>query len=110
VLAGLAQQLYQHVATLVHHRRRVTVTWHRHKGPAFVNAFLKALPTADQRLPDAIDGMRFGDAVAAMRRALELEGNSELRAALAEHGDWVQALVAHARSIPSLLAALEAPW
>ena len=106
LLMALGQRLYQQVATLVHHRRRVTVTWHRSRGPAFVNAFLRALATTDQLLPVEVGGVRLVDALLRMRAALELEGDPSLRVALAEHGDFILAL-ARARSVPELLLALD---
>ena len=40
-LAKVVRRHLDEVRQLVHHDRRVLVTWHRHRGPGFVNAVLR---------------------------------------------------------------------
>ncbi|MFJ8628866.1 hypothetical protein ACIRD3_39295 [Kitasatospora sp. NPDC093550] len=102
-LGALVRRHMHEVRHLVHHNRRVMVTWHRCKGPAFVNI---ALNTADQPrwpLPAAVDGVTPLQALQAMRDVLLAEGSASLRADIAEHQERVLDLAGRTTSILDLL-------
>jgi hypothetical protein len=105
-LRDLAARHADEVAHLVHHRRRVMVTWHRSRGPAFAAVFLRALRGGDARLPAEIDGVRLTETLAGMRVALLAEGDPALRDAVLAHGDALLALAERAGSVPELVQAL----
>lgn len=102
-LGALVRRHLHEVRHLVHHNRRVMVTWHRCKGPAFVNA---ALHTADQPrwpLPTAVDGVSPVQALRAMRDVLMAEGSASLRADIAAHEEQVLDLAGRSTSLLNLL-------
>ncbi|RKT09342.1 hypothetical protein BX285_6429 [Streptomyces sp. 1114.5] len=102
-LGALVRRHMHEVRHLVHHNRRVMVTWHRCKGPAFVNI---ALNTADQPrwpLPAEVDGVTPLQALHAMRDVLLAEGSASLRADIAEHQERVLDLAGRTTSILDLL-------
>ncbi|MFF2949748.1 hypothetical protein ACFVVU_00125 [Kitasatospora sp. NPDC057965] len=102
-LGALVRRHMHEVRRLVHHNRRVMVTWHRCKGPAFVN---HALNTADQPrwpLPTVIDGVSPLQALLAMRDVLLAEGSASLRADIAAHQDRVLDLAGRTTSLLDLL-------
>ncbi|WP_345408690.1 hypothetical protein [Nonomuraea salmonea] len=97
----LGKVIRRHVAEvreLVHHNRRVMVTWHRRKGPAYVNAVLRGAERPDRPLPAEIDGVSPVDTLTAMRDVLMREGSEGLRADLAAHGEYILDLVRRATS------------
>ncbi|MFE9775612.1 hypothetical protein ACFYOV_28890 [Streptomyces sp. NPDC005931] len=102
-LGTLVRHHLHEVRHLVHHNRRVMVTWHRCKGPAFVNAALHAADQPRWPLPAAIDGVSPAQALRAMRDVLLAEGSASLRADIAAHQEQVLDL---AERTTSLLDAL----
>ncbi|MET8863810.1 hypothetical protein ABZW11_12705 [Nonomuraea sp. NPDC004580] len=86
------------VRELVHHNRRVMVTWHRRKGPAYVNAVLRGAERPDRPLPAEIDGVSPVETLTAMRDVLMREGSEGLRADLAAHGEYILDLLRRATS------------
>jgi hypothetical protein len=105
-LLRLAHRHAAQVAHLVHHRRRVMVSWHRVQGPGFAAALLRAAGGPDGRLPPEIEGVRLVDALHRMRAVLMAEGDAELRQAVRDNGDFVLALAERATSVPAILDAL----
>ena len=105
-LARLCHRHFDEVRQLVHHRRRVKVTWHRFKGPGFVNAFLRASHQAGWPLRRDIDGVRFPDALRAMRDVLAAEGSPALRAAVDERAQEILDLAARVSSVEEMTNAL----
>jgi hypothetical protein len=107
--AFLGQAVRRHAAEvreLVHHRRRVMITWHRHKGPAFVNRFIRDSGRPGWPLTREIDGVRLADALTAMRNVLMVEGSSSLRETIAQHGQLILDLAARAGSLDEVLPLL----
>jgi hypothetical protein len=86
-MAAAGRRHASEIRHLIHHRRRVTVTWHRFKGPAFVVSLARAMQQPDASAPAAIDGVRLIDAVRALRNVLVAEGSLSLQASIAEHED-----------------------
>jgi hypothetical protein len=105
-LTALATQHGPEVRRLVHHRRSVTVVYHRHKAAAFAAALLGILEGVRTTAPVEVDGVRAGAAIASLARALEAEGSESLRAAVREHAGWIVELVDGATTVDELLARL----
>lgn len=105
-LIALLGAHYAELANLVHHRRRVTVTWHRIRGPAIVAAALHALRGRDAPLPGASSGVRLVDALVRLRAALIAEGSPALVAAIEAETDTILRVAERATSVPALLEAL----
>jgi hypothetical protein len=95
------------IRQLVHHRRRVTVAWHRARGPAFVASALRGSARPGWPLAAELDGVAVEHALGALRIALAAEGSPQLCEALAEHGDALIALVAGAHSAGDVIERLE---
>ncbi|RKS28629.1 hypothetical protein BJ917_1525 [Pseudomonas sp. WPR_5_2] len=105
-LTPVFRRHFDEIRQLVHHRRRVTVTWHRFKGPAFVTAFLRAARSPSKPLVPEIDGVRLNDAMRAMRNALMAEGSPGLQNAIMAHEAELFELADKAESIDALVEAL----
>jgi hypothetical protein len=103
-LNTVARRHVDEVRQLIHYRRRVKVTWYRHKGPGFIAALLRAAPGSS--VPVEIDGVRLIDVLRAMRDVLVAEGSQPLRKAIIDHEHEVFDLVERSRSLDDMLAAL----
>lgn len=103
-LGRLIRRHMAEVRDLVHHNRRVMVTWHRHKGPAFVNTVLRNAAQPGWPLPPEIDGVRPVDTLRAMRDVLMAEGSATLRTDIAAHQEHVLDLAHRATSLHGLLS------
>jgi hypothetical protein len=100
-LAELARRHFDEVRQLIHHSRRVKVTWQRHKGPGFLAAFLRA---GQRPVPREIGGVKLCDAARAMRDVLVAEGSPALRAAILKHGEALVRAAEGAASLEQLVA------
>jgi hypothetical protein len=105
-IAAAGRRHASEIRQLIHHRRRVTVTWHRFKGPAFVVSFARATQQPSAPVSASIDGVRLIDAVRAMRNVLVAEGSLPLQASIAEHEDELFRLAECEVGMESLLSAL----
>ncbi len=107
-IAALVDRHGPEVAHLVNHNRRVTVSWHRGRGPAFLaHAMINARDPA-RRIPRTIDGVDRDALLAAMARVLAEQGSPDLAAALAEHGDRVRGHLGRFDDLHKLAAHLAA--
>jgi hypothetical protein len=104
-LNPVIQRHFGEVRQLIHHRRRVMVTWHRNKGPAFVAAFLRAARRPSEAIAGEIEGVRLTDSMRAMRNVLMAEGSPGLQAAIIEHESELFEVADRATSLDGLLAA-----
>jgi hypothetical protein len=95
-LLRLARMHLSEIRFLLHHRRRVSVAWHRNKGPAYMAAIARTVRHPGIAVPDEIDGVRLAQAMQTMRAILFLEGSAGLKESLAEHGDWLMSLIERA--------------
>ncbi|MER7755280.1 hypothetical protein [Kitasatospora sp. NPDC097643] len=93
----------EEVRYLVHHNRRVLVTWHRHRGPAFVHAALRNSDEPDWPVPAAIQGVRLVDLLCVMRDVLLVEGSASLRADIADHQEQVLEVARRTATLRDLL-------
>jgi hypothetical protein len=103
-LRSAFQQHFRELSMLVHHRRPVTVVWHRNKGPQFVAACLSMLREGRDRLPAQLPGgHRLLDLLVAMRDILIVEGSLDLRATIERHAERALALVERSTELDSVL-------
>jgi hypothetical protein len=91
---------------LVHHRRRVTVCWHRHEGPAFAALVVDAIREPERAIPAEHRGVTLRLLLSAMCDVLLTEGSSALRAALQQNRDWVLEWISASDRVSGLIAAL----
>ncbi|WP_419695423.1 hypothetical protein ACN2CC_02150 [Mesorhizobium muleiense] len=98
-LSELAARHAAEVRSLIHHNRRVMVTWHRFKGPGYIVALLRSTP-----MPPAIDGVPLADLLRAMQRVLIAEGSPTLKRTVEAEGD---PFIAHLSGVASLSAFAE---
>ncbi|PCC69347.1 hypothetical protein SAMN02745121_08068 [Nannocystis exedens] len=84
---------------LVNTNRRVTVAWHRHKGPGFVNHLVKNVRDPNHPIPQEIDGVTREALIRTMARVLAEHGS----AALAEVAtNYLDTALEYARRFDSL--------
>ncbi len=107
LLNNLATRFLKQIVYLVHHRRRVTVMYYRRKGPAFANLILKAMQDPAVRIPANIEGISLQNTLRGLRDVLMMEGSSDLKAAIEQHGDWIISLSENINSVEQLLERLE---
>jgi hypothetical protein len=93
---------------LVTRRRAVTVVWHRHRGPAFVALFARALNDPSGALPSAADGVPLRSMLSAMATALRQHGSAGLRADLDAHEPWILGLLDGGANVVEVLTRLDA--
>lgn len=98
---------HRELINLVNHRRRVTVTWQRNKGPAFVAAFLNAVRAADAELPTVVAGYSLQVLLEKMLGVLAQEGSDRLKQAIAEAGEFLTQLAGRHGTLEQLLDRLE---
>jgi hypothetical protein len=104
-LASVFRRHFEEVRSLVHHRRRVMVTWQRVKGSGFLAANARASQLPGWPLTNEIDGVSLVEALRALRNVLLAEGSPGLQAAILEHEDNIFEL-ARAESINGAVARL----
>jgi hypothetical protein len=92
-LFAVVQRHFEEVRHLVHDDRRVKVAWHRHKGPAFAAALVRATRDPECSMPSDIDGVPREQMIRAMKDALMVSGSLGLRTAIVAHGDDLTALL-----------------
>jgi hypothetical protein len=104
------------IMRLINHRREVTVTWQRGKGPAFVAAAARSARHDDYCIPREIDGATATALAASMASVLVKHGSEELREAVQTNLPWFLALMtrlqashqASARHLPAIMAEIDA--
>lgn len=90
--AEIADTVGAHIEEIIHlvnHNRRVTVTWQRNQGPAFVIAIRDGLHDRDTPIPQTVNGVRLEHLLLHMADALQRCGSSELRRMIAERSRQV---------------------
>jgi hypothetical protein len=96
------------VVHLVNHCRPVTVAWHRHKGPAFVNRLANNARDPGSKVPAEIDGIRRETLLRTMADVLTRHGSPALRRAIALHRTGVLGMIDSFDSLHDLVDRLEA--
>jgi hypothetical protein len=94
------------IINLVRHRRRVTVVWHRNKGPAFAVAFLRSLSETHRAVPVQIGEIPRSTGLTRLRDVLLQEGSESLKEWLHSHSDWMINLATQCSTIVDLYGAL----
>lgn len=83
--------LYQHhrheIVHLVNHSRRVTVVWHRNKGPAYLNRAIHGMRDPDMKIPREIDGVSRETLLRNMAQVLDQCGSDAVKELVASHLD-----------------------
>lgn len=92
---------------LVNTARQVSATWHRHRGPAFIQHVIKNLRDPAHRIPLMIDGVTMEELLIRMRAALTRHGGATLRRDLARYGDFVVPALTDVSDLHRLLATFE---
>jgi hypothetical protein len=101
---------YRHapeVEQLVHHHRRVTLVWHRNRGPAWTAHLINASREDDYEVPAEVGGVSRAELLERMHEALYAHGSEALRAALDR---WAEPLIAAATAagdVAELIAQIE---
>ena len=103
-LLAVCQTHAPEVRDLVHHRRRVTVTWHRNRGPAFVAAAMRA--SNGHTMAAEVGEVRLVGLLRAMRDVLLAEGSPALAAAIRANEAEVFAFTSQATTLSQLMALL----
>jgi hypothetical protein len=103
LLSTLVRRHSAEVRQLVHHCRRVMVTWHRQQGPAFVNAFIRDSGRPGWPLTREIDGVGLADALTALRDVLMVEGSAALRESILQYAQPILDLATRTGSLDEVL-------
>ena len=102
VAAHIEEILY-----LVNHNRRVTVTWQRNQGPAFVIAIRDSLRREDVPIPQTVNGVSLEQVLLHMADALQRNGSLELRRMIAERSLQVLTWARECSSVNTFFEGLE---
>jgi hypothetical protein len=81
------------VLTLVNEHRRVTIAWHRGKGPAYFAHFAENARYPSHRIPFEIEGVTRTNLLERTADALMAEGSEPLREAISLYREDVLALI-----------------
>lgn len=107
-LLGIIETHRDEIMDLINTRRRVTVTWHRAEGPAFLAAFLRSVQDDAYIIPEHVRGITRRDAVIYMSAALRDTGSEALRADIDVYGDRIIRALTECATVSELLGALDA--
>jgi len=94
----------EEVLELVNHCRPVTVVWHRHQGPAFLNRAIHNARHADAPIPLAVNGVSRVEFLAAMGAVLEQQGSEGLKETIQRYRSEVLAAAGAHDGVHELLA------
>ena len=106
-IAELVDQHRHEVVHLVNHNRRVTVAWHRNRGPAFLNRVMNNARDPEEKVPAEIEGVTGTMLLANMADVLEAHGSHALRDAIRQHRVEVLAQVRGCDSLHDLVDRLK---
>lgn len=106
MLRSLVREHGVEMVDLVHHRRRVTVCWHRHQGPAFAALVAEAARDSARAIPAEHRGVALTALLSAMCDVLLSEGSAALRAALRRNREWVLDWISSSDRVAGLISAL----
>lgn len=107
VVSALVREHGREIVDLVHHRKHVTVCWHRYRGPAFAALLVETLRQPERSIPTEHQGVSLTQLLSEMADMLIKHGSPALSADVSRHRDWLLEWQASATTIDELLAALE---
>jgi hypothetical protein len=107
-LIALVEAHSREVVHLVNHKRRVTVTWHRNKGPQFLNEAVINAHDAKHLIPLEIEGVTRETLLRRMVKVLADYGSAGLQAALQLNPGNVVARLCEAGTLHELIDSLAA--
>jgi hypothetical protein len=99
----LVETLGPEVMELVNHKRRVTVAWHRNKGPLFLNEAAANISDPGRKIPREIDGTGRDTLLRRMAEALMSYGSKGLREVVERYVDEAVSYVNQADSVHELV-------
>lgn len=102
----IIQQHNREVVHLVNHCRRVTVAWHRNKGPQFLENIVANAHSPEHVVPNEIDGVTREMLLRQMARVLTAKGSHALRDSLERYLDEVLAYGTSVDGVHDLLQRL----
>jgi hypothetical protein len=97
----------EEILYLVNHNRRVTVTWQRNQGPAFVIAIRDSLNREDISVPRTVNGVHLEHLLLHMVDALQRSGSLALRRMIAERSLQVLTWARECGSVNTLFEEFE---
>jgi len=108
ILLHIIETHRDEIMDLIAMRRRVTVTWHRVEGPAFLAAFLRSAQDDAYVIPGDVRSVSRSDAVSYMAAALRATGGVTLRADIDAHGERISSALIESNTVSEMLALLDA--
>jgi hypothetical protein len=102
-LAAEAERHRHEVVHLVNHVRRVTITWHRNQGPAYLNRLIANARDPGVPIPHEIEGITRARLLDAMADVLSAHGSAELTAAIALRREEALARTADVEDLQQLV-------
>lgn len=109
--AAIADTVAVHIEEilfLVNHSRRVTVTWQRNNGPAFIIAIRDSLRHEDKPIPKQVNGTTLEHLLLLMADVLQRSGSPALRRMIAERSLEVLLWARECSSVNNFFEQLEA--
>jgi hypothetical protein len=97
----------EEVRRLIDHDRRVTLVWHRHKGPAYVATVINLAREGREEIPREVAGVGAVDLIRAMLDVLERRGSTELRETVERRRALLLELVESCDDLGAVVAHLE---
>jgi hypothetical protein len=94
------------VIRLVNHNRRVTVAWHRHQGPAFLNRAINNARDPQETIPAEIEGITRQALLGSMGDVLAEQGSPGLRAVIQCYRQRVLALAEECTNLHEMVERL----
>ncbi len=105
-LVAVVKRIGREAVDLVHHRRRVTVTWHRNQGPGFAALLVQCIRDLSKPLPRNLNGRNLQTLLNRMGEVLIAEGSAQLAGTLKRYRTWVLEWLAGAESMEQAIANL----
>jgi len=106
-LLQLFERHADEVIRLVNHCRPVTVGWHRHQGPGFLQHVLRSAQYARHPIPAELEGVTLPALLSRMAFLLKKHGKAELRRDLNEQWLLLFSLIDECRTVQDFLHRVE---
>lgn len=106
-LRDLFRDHHREVMDLINHRRPVTVTWQRAKGPAFVAAFLNMIRAGETTIPQVVAGHSLSNLIEKMWVVLREQGSDRLRQSIDDDGELLLHSITRSQTFEQFLECLQ---